>query len=175
MSEQIKAIEKKYGEHTFRMSITHLLGAGHSNFENVDVEKACKDLIENTPANYIMTGELRAEIMRCSVELSKIPLWDILRYIQTDIKIDGATVHPGLFITFRRNATCEHITAGVVPAETDLSVIEEIEEEIEKMMDAYEEKHGSYYGFSYKDAIENAFKEHGIRIRSIDYGKTVYL
>ena len=175
MNEQIKATQMKYGEHTFRLSITHLLGTGHSNFENVDVEKVCKNFIENTPDNYIMTGELRAEILRCSVELSKIPLWDILRFIQTDIQIDGATVHPGLFIAFRRNATCEHITSGVVPAETDISVIDEIEEEIEKMMDEYEEKHGSFYGFSYKDAIDKAFQERGIRIRNIEYDKTVYL
>ena len=175
MNKQIHEISKKYGEHIFRMSITHLMQVGADNLKNADVEAVCEKMMKETPPNYIMTPEFRCNILRCSVELSQIPVWDILKYIQTDIKIDGATVHPGLYLLFRRNATCEHITACVVPADTDLSTIDEIEEDINKMMDEYEKKHGNYYGFSYKDAVEKAFEDRGIRPRDIEYDMTVYL
>ena len=100
--KNIKEIKKKYGDNIFRMAISHLYETGIKAIQDVDVEPICKKIIDETPESAIMTGELQADILRCAAELSKLPLWDVLRFVQTDIKIFGATVHPGVIVEFRR-------------------------------------------------------------------------
>ncbi len=175
MNKTIKEIQKKYGEHVFRMSLTHLVDIGAKHLKDADVEKTCQVILEKTPKNAILTPELSADILRCSVELAQIPIWDVLKFIKTDIEISGATVHPGIVIEFRKNALGDFIYSGVAPADTDDGILDEIEEAISMKMETYEKEHGSFYGFSYKDAIVQSFKEAGIRLTSPEPDKTIYL
>lgn len=175
MNKTVKEIQRKYGEHVFRMAITHLFGVGVKHLKNADVEKTCQEILETTPKNAILTPELSADILRCSAELAKIPIWDLLKFVKTDIEISGATVHPGIVIEFRQNALGDLIYSGVVPADTDDGTLDEIKESISMKMDAYEKEHGSYYGFSHKDAIVQSFKEAGIRLNAPVADKTIYL
>lgn len=175
MNKTVKEIQRKYGEQIFRMAITHLFDVGVKHLKNADVEKTCQEILKTTPKNSILTPELSADILRCSVELAKISIWDLLKFVKTDIEISGATVHPGIVIEFRQNALGDLIYSGVVPADTDDGTLNEIEESISMKMEAYEKEHGSYYGFSHKDAIAQSFKEVGIRLTAPVADKTIYL
>lgn len=175
MNDNVKTIFKKYGENTFRLGVTHLFTVGISNLKDIDVEKVCEKMIKTTPENSIMTGEFRADVLRCSVELAKEPLWEVLKYIQTNIGIDGVTVHPGIVLNFRRNACMEEIMTCVVPADTSEDTLDNVIEEIENRLEKYEAEHGNCYGFSYSDAIYDSFKEANIRPESIPIDKTYYV
>lgn len=175
MNKTVKEIQRKYGEHVFRMAITHLFDVGVKHLKNADVEKICQEILETTPKNSILTPELSADILRCSVELAKLPIWDVIKFIKTDIEISGAVVHPGIVIEFRQNALGDLIFSGVVPADIDDGTLDEIQEAINRKMDAYEKEHGSYYGFSHKDAIVQSFKEAGVRLTTPEPDKIIYL
>lgn len=175
MSNKIKEISKRYGEHIFRLAVTHLFQTGIDNLKDIDVEASCEKIMKETPANYIMTPEFRADLMRCSVELAQEHLWDILKYIQTNIGIDGVTVHPGVIVDFKQNATCNHIMTCIIPPDTEADTLDEVIDVIEKNVDDYLEKRGSCYGFSFTDAISEAFKAAGVTLSDIPVDKTYYL
>lgn len=156
MNKKISEINREYGENIFRMAITHLIQVGANNLKDADVEATCETIMQETPANYIMTPEFRCNILRCSVELAQEPIWDVLKYIKTDIGIDGVTVHPGVIVDFKQNATGNHIMTCVVPADTYDETLEEVVNAVEKKLEAYIEKTGSAYGFSFCNEIEEA-------------------
>lgn len=175
MSNQIKEINKKYGEHMVRMAIDHMVGVGANNLKDVNADEVCAKILKETPENYIMTPEFRAELMRCSIELANVSIGDILKYVQTDMAYDGVTVHPGIILEFRQNATCRHIMTCIVPADTDEEKLDEAYQKIESKVDAYLEKTGSCYGFSFTNAIEEVFRDAKITIRDVPVDKAFYL
>ena len=175
MNENIKAIFEKYGENIFRLGVTHLFSVGVTNLKDIEVDSVCDEMIKTTPENSIMTGEFRAEVLRCSVELAKEPLWEVLQYIQTNIGIDGVTVHPGIILHFRRNACMDEIMTCVVPSDTSEETLDNVIDSIEGKLEKYEKEHGSCYGFSYSNAIYDAFKDVNIRPESIPIDKTYYV
>lgn len=63
MNKTVKEIQRKYGEHVFRMAITHLFDVGVKHLKNADVEKICQEILETTPKNSILTPELSADIL----------------------------------------------------------------------------------------------------------------
>lgn len=157
--KNIKDIQKKYGENIFRMAITHLFETGVKALQDVDVEPICKKIIDETPESAIMTGELQADILRCAAELAKLSLWDVLRFVQTDVQIYGATVHPGVIIEFRR---------------IDDEKIDEVTTCIEKKIAEHSSEKGAYR-LPYEDFIKEGFKEFGIRPQAIVPDKTICL
>lgn len=175
MNKKINEISKKYGDHMMRMAIDHVLGVGVNNLKDVNADEVCAQILRDTPANYIMTPEFRAELMRCSIELARIPIGDILKYIQTNMAYDGVTVHPGIILEFRQNATCRHIMTCIVPADTDEEMLDEAYKKIEDAVEAYLNEKGSCYGFSFEKAIEDAFREAKISIRDVPVDKAYYL
>lgn len=175
MSKQIDEIRKKYGEPMLRMGIDHVIGVGINNLKDVNADEVCARILKETPANSIMTPEFSAELMRCAIELSQISIGDILKYIQTDMRYDGVTVHPGIIVRFRQNATCHHIMTCVIPADTVEETLEEAVKSVEDALEAYIDKNGSAYAFSFTTAIENAFKDASIEIKDIPVDKTFYL
>lgn len=175
MNKKIGEISRKYGEHVFRMAITHLMQVGVDNLKDADVEAVCKKMMRETPENYIMTPEFRCNILKCSVELAQIPVWDILKYIQTDIGIDGVTVHPGIIVDFKQNATCRPIMTCMLPPDTDEDTLDEVVKTVEDKLEVHIKKNGSGYGFSFPSAIEDAFKTANVRIKNIPVDKTYYL
>ncbi len=172
--EVIKAIQKKYSESIFMMAITHLFETGINLIKEADIEKECKKIIEETPECAIMTGELQADILRCAAELAIIPLWDVLRFIKTDVGIYGATVHPGIIIEFRRNTTDKEILTCVIPSGTNEETIEDVLNQIEADITEQASEKGSYR-LPYEDFIRSAFKKHGIRPQAVIPDKTICL
>ena len=172
MKEQIKVIREKYGELMLRMAIDHVIGVGINNLKNVNADEVCAQILRETPANAIMTPEFSAELMRCAIELSRVSIGDILKYIQTDMKYDGITVH---IIRFMQNATCHNIMTCVIPADTNEETLEDAVKTVEDRLEAYIDKTGCAYAFSFTTAIEEAFKDAKIEIKNIPVDKTYYL
>ena len=137
MNKQIAEIRKKYGEPMLRMAIDHVISVGTNNLKNVIADKVCAQILKETPENSIMTPEFSAELMRCAIELAQVPVGDILKYIQTDMRYDGVTVHPGIIVRFRQNATCHHIMTGVIPADTAEETLEDAVKAVEDKLEAY--------------------------------------
>ena len=175
MNQQISELSKKYGEHMVRMAIDHVIGVGVNNLKDVDADAVCKKILKETPENYIMTPEFRAELMRCSIELARNPIGDILKYIQTNMEYDGVTVHPGVIVEFKQNATCRHIMTCIAPADTNEYALDEVVKAVEDKLEAYITEKGSAYGFSYCQAIEEAFKAANIRLKDTPVDLTYYL
>lgn len=175
MNKQIDEIRKKNGEPMLRMAIDHMIGVGINNLKDVNADEVCARILKETPVNSIMTPEFSAELMRCAIELSQISIGDILKYIQTDMRYDGVTVHPGIIIRFRQNATCHNIMTCVIPGDTDEETLDDAVKAVEDKLERHIDKTGSAYAFSFTTAIEEAFKDAKIEIRSIPVDKTYYL
>lgn len=175
MNKQIDEIRKKNGEPMLRMAIDHMIGVGINNLKDVNADEVCARILKETPVNSIMTPEFSAELMRCAIELSQISIGDILKYIQTDMRYDGVTVHPGIIIRFRQNATCHNIMTCVIPVDTDEETLDDAVKAVEDKLERHIDKTGSAYAFSFTTAIEEAFKDAKIEIRSIPVDKTYYL
>ena len=84
---KIEEIRSKYGEYIFRFGIGHLFSNGSDNFTDENIEEAIQQCVKEEQelnekkAIPIMTAEFKMEIINCANELSKINLWEILRYI----------------------------------------------------------------------------------------------
>ena len=86
----IRAIEDKCGLTVFRCGLTHLISCGSQALQDADEIEKCKyEIQENTPKNSIMTAGFQCDIIDCAVELAGIDVWDLFRYIQTDVAVDG--------------------------------------------------------------------------------------
>lgn len=112
MRETIKAIEEKYNDFVFKNAILELMQLGSYRLRDIDVEKECRLAIELNKINNtsgkgvpIVSVELRNNIFRCAAELSHIDPVEILKYIQTDVKIPGIKTNPGRFVKFNDRKT----------------------------------------------------------------------
>lgn len=86
----IRAIEDKYGLMVFRCALSHLVSCGAQVLQDAEEIEKCKaDIQANTPSNSIMTAGFQCGIVDCAVELADIDAWDLFKYIQTDVAIDG--------------------------------------------------------------------------------------
>jgi len=69
------------------MGITHLIDVGKRHFTDENVsgwialikEQAIKD--KEKGAYRLMNADFECEIVRCAAELSKLGIWDLLRYL----------------------------------------------------------------------------------------------
>lgn len=118
MKEKIRQIYNKYGDFVFNCAVPHLMDVGARNLQKMDLEAQCRKLIETTPAQAIVSGEVQADILRCSAELAQLKMNDILRFVQTDMRFVGVKIHPGRVVCFVRKKTGARILTAVLPAET---------------------------------------------------------
>ena len=90
---KIEEILKKYGEHLFRMSISHMFTRGSDHFDDETVEATKKNCIKEEADMKaeggipIMTAGFKIKVVECAQELSKIPTWELLKYIKKKIFI----------------------------------------------------------------------------------------
>lgn len=118
MKDTIKQIYSKYGDFVFNCAVPHLMDLGARTLKEMDVETQCKKLIANTPDCAIVSGDVQADILRCSTELAQMKMNDILRFVQTDMRFIGTKIHPGRVISFVRKKTGARILNAVLPADT---------------------------------------------------------
>ena len=92
-TQQISAIENKYGIVLFRMGLTHLVDVGIRHLTDENVEENIKQIKANgveDKANgivNIMSAEFQCEILRCAAELAKFSIWELFAYIKMYVAI----------------------------------------------------------------------------------------
>lgn len=118
MKEKITQIYNKYGDFVFNCAVPHLMDMGARTLKQMDIEAQCQKLIANTPDCAIVSGEMQADIIRCSAELAQLRMNDILRFVQTDMRFHGTKIHPGRVVCFVRKKTGARILNAVLPADT---------------------------------------------------------
>lgn len=92
-TNEIQAIENKYGMMLFHMAFTHLIDVGHRHMSNPElVAENCKAIRETTKPNSIMTADFQCSLMKCAAELTQFSIDDLLRYVKTDFGFDGLTM-----------------------------------------------------------------------------------
>lgn len=87
--EKIQAIHRRCGEAQFRMAIQYLFDTGHQNFTEENVTESKKQIHRDTPENAIMTEGFQCELLDRCLELSRLPIWDILLYVKLYLCIQG--------------------------------------------------------------------------------------
>ena len=118
MKEKIMQIYNKYGDFVFNCAVSHLMDMGARNLQKMDIEAQCKKVVETTPDQSIVSGDVQADILRCSAELAQLKMSDILRFVQTDMRFVGVKIHPGRVVCFVRKKNGARILTAVLPAET---------------------------------------------------------
>lgn len=79
--KNIDKIKSNYGEPIFRCSLGHLFEVGINNFNDKIVQNTINKISKEDDKNQIMTNDFKIEIIKCAFDLSKIDVWEILRYI----------------------------------------------------------------------------------------------
>ena len=86
---KIESIHRSCGEPQFRMAIQYLFDTGHQNFTEENVAESKEQIRRDTPKNAIMTEGFQCELLDRCLELSRLPVWDILLYVKLYLSIQG--------------------------------------------------------------------------------------
>lgn len=87
--KKIESIHRLCGEPQFRMAIQYLFDTGHQNFTEENVAASKEQIRKDTPKNAIMTEGFQCELLDRCLELSRLPIWDILLYVKLYLNIQG--------------------------------------------------------------------------------------
>ena len=172
MKAKLRELYQKYGDYVFRLALCVLFYNGMKNIKESELEKECMTIIKSTPENSLVTGEMQANIYRCAYDLSEMTVWDILKFVRTDIEIDGAIVHPGMIVEFRQSAIGKGIMTLVLPPETTEEQIEELLDTIERDV---ETNAGSKADFHYENCIKEQIQKAKIRSEVLTADKMFYI
>ena len=172
MKAKLRELYQKYGDYVFRLALCVLFYNGMKNIKESELEKECMTIIKSTPENSLVTGEMQANIYRCAYDLSEMTVWDILKFVRTDIEIDGAIVHPGMIVEFRQSANGKGIMTLVLPPETTEEQIEELLDTIERDV---ETNAGSKADFHYENCIKERIQKAKIRSEVLTADKMFYI
>jgi hypothetical protein len=94
-TQEISAIENKYGLALFRMGLTHLVDVGIRHLTEVNVNENIKQIKAKGEADQangvvtVMTAEFQCEILRCAAELAKFSVWELFAYIKKHVAISN--------------------------------------------------------------------------------------
>jgi len=92
-TQEIRALENKFGLPLFRMALTHLADVGVRHLTDENVEEAIKQITANDKADKangvipFMTAEFQCEIVRCAASLAKFDIWELFAYIKNYVPI----------------------------------------------------------------------------------------
>jgi hypothetical protein len=92
-TQEIRAIENKYGLVLFKMGLTHLVDVGIRHLTDENVKEAITQITADDEAYRakgdvpIMTAEFQCEILQCAAELSKFSVWELFAYIKNHVFI----------------------------------------------------------------------------------------
>lgn len=171
----VKEIYDKYGEMCFRIAIAHLYDKGMCFFKNTDLNKIIDEIDESLKDNAILSKDVQIQINRCASELAEIDVWDILKFVKTDLDVDGITVHQGKILSFKENCTDIEKARFLISNHTDEEEISLAKSILEEEMLHYETEYGDFSEFDYMDAINECLCVAGIQIMDTSPDYTIYL
>ncbi len=172
MKAKIKELHQKYGEYVFRLALSVLFDIGMKNVKDSELKKQCEEIAQKTPDNALITGEMQANIYRCAHALSEMSVWDILKYVRTDLEIDGAIVHTGMIVEFRQNVSGKVISTLVLPPETTEEQVEDLLDGIERDIEI---NLGSKVHFHYENCIKEQLRKVKLRSEVLMADKVFYI
>lgn len=155
MKEKIREIYTKYGDFVFNCAVPHLMDLGARTLKQMDVEAQCQKLITTTPDCAIVSGDMQADILRCSAELAQLKMNDILRFVQTDMQFYGTKIHPGRVISFVKKKTGARILSAVLPADTT-------DEQIMQIFNRVDANRHEFHRFEPRTIAEKCLQETGV-------------
>ncbi|MBQ9227603.1 MAG: hypothetical protein IJ168_02125 [Eubacterium sp.] len=89
----LRKIQNDYGDFTFKSAISYLYEAGSENFSDESVEKMKADImkedaaIRETGGTPFISGAYQCQIVDVAFEISKLPTFDVLAYLQDSVPI----------------------------------------------------------------------------------------
>ena len=92
-TQEIRAIEGKYGLVLFKMGLAYMADVGIRHLTDEHVKEAVTQITANDEAEraagvgFRITGEFQCEIVRCAAELAKFPVWELFAYIKNHVFI----------------------------------------------------------------------------------------
>jgi len=92
-TQEIRAVENKYGIVLFRMGLTHLADVGIRHLTDEYVSEAIRQIDANEEKDKangvvnVMTAEFQCEIIRCAASLAKFGVWELFAYIKNHVVI----------------------------------------------------------------------------------------
>ncbi len=172
MKAKIRELHQKYGEYVFRLALSVFFDIGMKNIKRHEIDKECEKIVQSTPKNALVTGEMQANIYRCAYELSKMTVWDILKYVRTDLEIEGAIVHPGMIVQFRQSANDREIMTVVLPPEITEGQVEDLLDGIEREVETHI---GTNERVHYENCIKEQLKNVNLRCDEFQADKVFYI
>jgi len=92
-TQELRAVENKYGIVLFRMGLTHLADVGIRHLTDEYVSEAIRQINANEEKDKangvvnVMTAEFQCEIIRCAASLAKFSVWELFAYIKNHVAI----------------------------------------------------------------------------------------
>lgn len=86
--KKIEAIRNQVGDMAFRMAISHLMDVGLRHLTEENVEKTCKELMQQDDSKSLMSNAFQCSLVRTAYALAQIPHIDLLVYIQRKVVYD---------------------------------------------------------------------------------------
>ncbi len=85
--ESKKKIEeiRNINETMFRMAISHLMDCGYRHLTQENVERTCKEIMQEDDSKRFMTNEFKCDLVKMTGELSKIDHIHLLTYISREV------------------------------------------------------------------------------------------
>lgn len=141
------------------MALSLLVRAGSKSFTPDKVKAEIKSIHADDAPNALVAPHISEEVFLLAEELSKQNVMDILRYVQTDFRIDGVKTHPGLLLEIRERAINTLLFRGFLPADTTEDTLEELSERLKIARDGRNKKLGVVYSDDLRRAIGKVLKE----------------
>lgn len=175
MSDKISEIHKKFGDIPFKMALSHLISVGSDNFTKENVTAAIEKINKECDDISFIAMPLQKSIVNCAYELSKEDIWDVLQFVQANIRIDNLLIHEGKIISFWQNCTEGIIAYIIVPSETTVETIDKAVGILTERMNKHEQACHDFCNFDYSDNIIDAFKECGISAKILSADREISL
>lgn len=141
------------------MALSLLMREGSKSFTPDKVKAEIERIhAEDTPTA-LVASHISEEVLLLAEELSKQNVMDILRYVQTDFRIDGTKTHPGLLLEIRDRAINTLLFRGFLPADTTEDTLDELSERLKAARKENDEKLVVVYSEDRRRAIGKVLKE----------------
>lgn len=172
----VKSIYDKHGELIFRLAVTHLFDKGMENAKTEDVEETIQRLKENPEAgNDLLGKDTRIKILECVKDLINVPLWDVLRFIKTNVAIDGTEVTDGKIVQLRHNVTGDVITTLLCDPTVDQFDVDDVSDKIDDELAEHLAAHDDAADFDYIESAIKAFRKAGHKARVLPPHDIIYV
>lgn len=155
------------------MALSLLVREGSKSFTPDKVKAEIKRIHADDAPNALVAPHISEEVLLLAEELSKQNVMDILRYVQTDFRIDSVKTHPGLLLEIRERAINTLLFRCFLPADTTEDTLEELSERLKIAREGRNKKLGVVYSDDLLRAIGKVLKQMKLSYESDEPDKVI--